>query len=99
MRASSGHQSAGELEGAVSPEQKSLRQLEAYFLQTVLSEIMPQQKSGLLGDGYADDMWRQMSCEHMANQLAKRDVLGFEKTMLARVDEDFHNAREHGSKD
>ena len=68
-----------------SPLQQSLGKIQAYFLQTVLSEIMPKNELGELHEGYADDMWRSVASEQIANQLAKQDILGFEKNFAPQL--------------
>ena len=70
----------------------SFRKLEAFFLQTVLQQMMPSKASSVFGKGTAGSVWRSMLSEQVANQVAKSGSLGI-ATRLTHAQDIIDEAR------
>lgn len=63
--------------GATGPDKaKAMQKLEAFFLRTVVDEIMPKDAESVFGSGTAGSVWKSMMAEQVANQLAKSARFG-----------------------
>ena len=61
---------------AATPTAASFHKLEAFFLQTVLQDIMPSNADSVFGTGTAGGAWRSMLAEQVANKIADSGTLG-----------------------
>ncbi len=58
---------------------KAYTQFEAFFLQTFVESMLPQESSGFFGTGPAGMIWKSMLAEQIANELAKSGEFGIAK--------------------
>jgi Rod binding domain-containing protein len=52
------------------------KEFEAFFLQSVIQEMLPKDAEGVYGSGIAGDIWRSMLSEKLAFEVAERGGLG-----------------------
>ncbi len=55
---------------------KAMEKMEAFFLQTVVDEILPKDAESVFGSGLAGDVWKSMLAEHVAAEIAKSMKFG-----------------------
>jgi hypothetical protein len=63
-------------EGKPQDKAKAMEKLEAFFLRTVVDEIMPKDAESVFGSGTAGSVWKSMLAEQVANELAKSARFG-----------------------
>ena len=71
---------------AATPTAASFHKLEAFFLQTVLQDIMPNNADSVFGTGTAGNAWRSMLAEHVANKIADSGAIGIAKRLTVAQD-------------
>ena len=49
---------------------KAMQKMEAFFLQTVVQEMLPKDAENVYGSGLAGDVWKSMLAEHVAAEIA-----------------------------
>lgn len=54
-------------------------QFEAFFLQSFIQSILPQEASEVFGEGTAGEVWKSMMAEKMAMQFAEAGGIGIAK--------------------
>ena len=63
-------------EGGGADKAKAMQKLEAFFLRTVVDQIMPEDAESVFGSGTAGSVWKSMMAEQVANELAKSARFG-----------------------
>lgn len=58
-------------------------QLEAFVLQTFITEMLPKNAENVFGKGTAGDVWRSMLAEKLANEIASSGQVGIAKRLAA----------------
>lgn len=58
-------------------------QLEAFVLQTFITEMLPKNAENVFGKGTAGDVWKSMLAEKLANEIASSGQIGLAKRLAA----------------
>lgn len=72
---------AGKIETKPGP----LVQFEAFFLQSFIQSIMPQDATAVYGEGTAGDVWKSMMAEKIALQVAEAGGVGIAKMIAPKT--------------
>jgi peptidoglycan hydrolase FlgJ len=63
---------------------KAMQKMEAFFLQTVVQEILPKDAENVYGSGLAGDVWKSMLAEHVAAEIAKSSKFGIAEQLAGK---------------
>lgn len=70
-------------EKAVSQTDEATKKLQTMFISELVSELFKEETKSTFGEGTQGDFYASLFADKIAEQLAERDILGFEKMLSA----------------